>query len=375
MSAVAQRTARAAVLEEYGAAFEVREFPAPVADPGGLVVEIDVATVCGSDVHVWQGHMAGVLPITPPLILGHEMAGIVTEIGAGAEVDSVGQKLRVGDRVVWAHAPCGHCHECTVEREPVLCSTRYIGYLNDCSVPPHFTGTFAELGIVRPEAGRVRVPDAVESGWASAGSCALRTVVRALEIAGPIDFTDTVVVQGAGPLGLFATALLSLHQPRRLVVVGGPADRLELAREWGATDVVLVDPDGDPRERIDAVRAITGRGASVLFELAGAPGVVSEGVEMVARNGRYVLMGTLGGPPQPLPVATMVTRGIQMRGSMSGAIGDYHTAMTALDRYRDRFDWGRMLGAEYGLGQLADAMSAMRRMEQIKPLIRPALDR
>ncbi|GAB3568750.1 zinc-binding dehydrogenase [Amycolatopsis endophytica] len=364
-------TGRAAVMEDYGAEFTVREFPRPVAEPGGLVVEIDVATVCGSDVHAWQGHLAGVLPISPPLILGHEMTGRVVEIGAGADVDSAGQDLRVGDRVVWAHTPCGRCHECTVERQPVLCARRYIGYLNDCSVPPHFTGTFAEYGVVRPDAGRIRVPDTVESGWASAGSCALRTVVRALSVAGPVGPEDTVVVQGAGPLGLFATALLSLHDPRRLVVVGGPEDRLELAREWGATHTVPVDPDADPAGRVDEVLGITGRGASVAFELAGAPGVVTEGVRMMARNGRYVVMGTLGGPPQPVHVATLVSRGITLRGSMSGEIGDYHTAMGVLDRYRDRFAWDRLLGSTYGLEHLADAMSAMRRMDEIKPVIRP----
>ncbi|WP_134740884.1 zinc-binding dehydrogenase [Nocardioides sp. 503] len=364
-------TGRAAVMSEYGADFEVREFPTPTASAGQLVVEIETATVCGSDVHAWQGHLA--LPVDPPLILGHEMTGRIVEIGDGAEVDSVGQPLALGDRVVWAHVPCGHCHECTVERQPVLCSKRFIAYLTSCAVPPHFTGTFAEYGVVRAEAGRVRVPDAVESGWASAGSCALRTVVRAMSLAGPIDTTDTVVVQGAGPLGLFATAMASLHDPRKLVVVGGPEDRLELAREWGATDTVLVDPAGDPADRIEEVLRVTGRGASVAFELAGAPGAVSEGVAMMARNGRYVVMGTLGGDPQPINVATLVTRGITMVGSMSGEIGDYHVAMQLLERYRDRFDWSRMLGKTYGLHELADAMAAMRRMEEIKPVIDPRL--
>lgn len=362
-------TGRAAVMHDYKADFEIREYPRPVAAAGGLVVEIDVATVCGSDVHAWQGNLA--LPIDPPLILGHEMAGRIIEIGDGAEIDSVGQRLAVGDRVVWAHVPCGQCHECTVERTPVLCSKRYIAYLTSCAEAPHFTGTFAEYAIVRPEAGRVRVPDGVESAWASAGSCALRTVVKALSLAGPIDQDDTVVVQGAGPLGLFATAMLSLHEPRKLVVVGGPEDRLELAREWGATDTVLVDPAADPAERVAEVLRITGRGASVAFELAGAPGVMSEGVQMMARNSRYVMLGTLGGAPQPVSVSTIVTRGIQVIGSMSGEIGDYHTAMLFLDRYQDRFDWNRMFGKTYGLEDLAEAMASMRRMDEIKPIIRP----
>lgn len=362
-------TGRAAVMSDYKADFEIREYPRPVASPGGLVVEIDVATVCGSDVHAWQGNLA--LPVDPPLILGHEMAGRIIEIGAGAEVDSVGQRLEIGDRVVWSHVPCGHCHECTVLRQPVLCAKRYIAYLTSCAEAPHFTGTFAEYAIVRPEAGRVRVPDGVDSAWASAGSCALRTVVKALSLAGTIGPDDTVVVQGAGPLGLFATALLSIHEPRKLVVVGGPEDRLALAREWGATDTVLVDPAADPAGRVAEVLSITGRGASVMFELAGAPGVMTEGVQMMARGGRYVMLGTLGGQPQEISVSTLVTRGITVIGSMSGEIGDYHSAMQFLDRYQDRFDWNRMLGNTYGLDELADAMAAMRRMDEIKPVIRP----
>lgn len=360
---------RAAVMHDYKADFEIREYPRPAAAPGGLVVEIDVATVCGSDVHAWQGNLS--LPVDPPLILGHEMAGRIIEIGDGAEVDSVGQPLAVGDRVVWAHVPCGHCHECTVLRMPVLCAKRHIAYLTSCAQAPHFTGTFAEYAIVRPDAGRVRIPDGVESAWASAGSCALRTVVKALDLAGRIDRDDTVVVQGAGPLGLFATAMLSLHEPRRLVVVGGPSDRLQLARDWGATHTVLVDPDADPATRVAEVQRITGRGASVAFELAGAPGVMTEGVQMMARGGRYVMLGTLGGAPQEVSVSTIVTRGITVIGSMSGEIGDYHTAMQFLDRYQHRFDWNRMLGNTYGLENLAEAMAAMKRMDEIKPIIRP----
>jgi threonine dehydrogenase-like Zn-dependent dehydrogenase len=146
---------------------------------------------------------------------------------------------------------------------------------------------------------------------------------------------------------------------------------LELASQWGATDTVLVDPADDPQRRIDEVMAITGRGASVAFELAGVPGVVGEGVQMMARHSRYVLLGTLGGPPQPVNVSTIVTRGIEVIGSMSGAIGDYHRALLALDRYQDRFDWSRMLGSTYDLEHLADAMDAMVSMREIKPVIDP----
>lgn len=363
---------RAAVLADYNEPFVTREFPVPTAEPGGIVVKIDVATVCGSDVHVWLGHLKDSTPITPPLILGHEMVGVVESLGEGAEFDSLGGRIEIGDRIVWAHTPCGQCHECTIERQPQLCSHRYIAYLNDCSKPPYFTGSFAEYGYVVPRAGRLRVPDGVESNWAAAGSCSLRTVVKGAEVAGSIDFADSIVIQGAGPLGLFATALLSTHNPRQLIVVGGPDERLALSREWGATHTVSINEYPTAAGRIERVREITGGGADIAFEYAGAPGAVAEGIELVRRNGRYIVMGTLGGAPQSVDVAKIANRGIRVTGSMSGEIGNYQTALEFLDRFSGRFDWNRMFGASYGLDDLAEAMDAMVSMREIKPVIVPS---
>jgi L-iditol 2-dehydrogenase len=270
---MSEKSGRAAALTEYNADFEIQDVPVPDPEPGGLVVEIEVSTVCGSDVHAWEGLLAGVLPVQLPLILGHEMVGRIVAIGHGAEVDSVGAPLSIGDRVVWAHPPCRHCYECTITQEPTLCPNRRIGLLEDCSVPPHFTGTFAEYGYIRAESGRVKVPDALESRWASAASCALRTVVDAIEKAGRFDYVDSVVVQGAGPGGLVATAIFATHSPRHLIVVGDPEDRLELAREWGATHTVSVSEHPDAAARREAILSITGaRGPSVMLEASGARG-------------------------------------------------------------------------------------------------------
>src|SRR3954471_16259955 len=96
-------SALAAVFCGYNEPFTVQELPVPQPEPGALVVRVAAATVCGSDVHIWEGHLEGVLPIERPLGLGHEIVGEVAAIGAGAELDSVGRGLEIGDRVVWAH--------------------------------------------------------------------------------------------------------------------------------------------------------------------------------------------------------------------------------------------------------------------------------
>jgi L-iditol 2-dehydrogenase len=368
------RTGWAAVLDQLGEPMGLREYPVPEAAPGAIVVEIDVATVCGSDLHVWKGELGGTYSLPLPLILGHEMVGRIVDIGAGAERDSIGNELALGDRLVWANEPCRHCYTCTVEGELSLCPNRRIVSLTDCSVAPHFVGAFAQYGYIAPAQGRLRVPDEVESTWASAGSCALRTVVNTVEAAGRIDFTDSVVIQGSGPLGLFATALLSRLGPRHLVVVGAPDDRLQVAREWGATHTVSIEEAPDPGDRLQAIHEILGGlGANVVFELSGARGAASEGIEMLRPHGRYLISGTVGGGPQPLDISRITTRGLRVSGSMSGDIDAYAKAMEFLARHRDRFDWNLMIGKRYGLHEVGDAISAMRALEEIKPVIDPGL--
>jgi threonine dehydrogenase-like Zn-dependent dehydrogenase len=365
-------TGRAAVLAAHGEPLSVRELPVPDPAPGAILVRIDVATLCGSDVHIWQGELGASYQVPMPLVLGHEVVGIVDRLGDGAETDVLGQPLAVGDRIVWCNEPCRSCRTCTIDRQLTLCLNRKLVALKDCTQFPYFTGAFAEYGYISAGQDRVRVPDGVRSEWASAGSCALRTVINSVETAGRIDFMDSVVVQGAGPLGLFATALLSLHAPRHLIVVGGPDERLELATRWGATHVVSIDAHPDPEERREIIQELTGGGPSVAFELSGFPGVAAEGLAMMRPYGRYVISGSLGGPPQSIDVSRITTRGLRVLGSMSGEIDAYAKAMEFLDRHQDRFDWDALLGSRYGLDNVTGALEAMQRMDEIKPIFDPA---
>ncbi|CAB4930649.1 unannotated protein [freshwater metagenome] len=371
---MAPLTAVAAVLERFNEPLTLMEFEVPRAEPGALVVKIDAATVCGSDLHIWANHLGPTYTLPLPLVLGHEMVGEIVELGSGADLDSLGNSLRVGDRVVWANEACGHCYVCTIEREPRLCPARKFVGLTNAERPPHFVGAFAEYGYVFPGQQRLRVDEAVLSEWASAGSCALRTVINTVAAAGGIDFLDSVVIQGAGPLGLFSAAIVSTLNPKHLIVVGAPDDRLRVAEAWGATHTISIAEYPTAEARRDAIAAITGRGGpSVALEVSGAPGAVAEGVAMLRANGRYVLSGTLGGGPQPIDMSRVTTRGLHLTGSMSGDIDSYFKAMEFLGKFRDRFDWGLMLGNRYGLHQVTEALESMGSMREIKPVLDPRL--
>jgi threonine dehydrogenase-like Zn-dependent dehydrogenase len=180
------------------------------------------------------------------------------------------------------------------------------------------------------------------------------------------------LIQGAGPLGLFATALASIASPRQLIVVGAPAQRLTVARAWGATNVVSIE-ELDREARVQHVAELTdGEGPDVLLEMSGAPTAVAEGIEMAGRNARYVVVGTLGGPSQEIPVARIATRNLHITGSLSGDISAYHKALGFLSRFRDRFDWNLLFGAPYSLERASEALRNLRAVSDIKPVILPA---
>jgi threonine dehydrogenase-like Zn-dependent dehydrogenase len=365
-------TGRAAVVSAYGETLELRELPIPEPEPGALVVRIDRTTVCGSDVHIWQGMLAGVLPVELPLILGHEIVGEVVAIGAGAELDSVGRPVKLGSRVVWAHESCGQCRACTIDREPTLCATRRVGMLESCERPPYFTGGFSEFGYVWPRAGRLVVPDDVESTWAAAASCALRTVVNAFERVGRIAHTDTVVIQGAGPLGLFSTALAATQSPARLIVIGAPDTRLSVARAWGATDTVDLARASSPASRARAILDVTdGRGADVVFEVSGGAGAFAETLQIAAPGARCAIVGTVSGAPQEVTAHLITNRGLTIFGSFGGDIDAYWKALEFLRRHRKTFDWDLLFTRTYSLQDATEALERMSRFEEIKPIIDP----
>jgi D-arabinose 1-dehydrogenase-like Zn-dependent alcohol dehydrogenase len=368
------KTALASVLTEYGAPLQLQEVRVPTAEPGAVVVEVDVTSVCGSDVHLWRGAVASVLPFKPPLILGHEIVGKVVAIGPGADRDSLGQPLKLGDRVIWEHEACGACPMCTLERTPTLCPNRRVGMFSCVEVFPFSAGGFSQYSYVWPRAGRLRVPDGVSSKAAAAGSCALRTAVAAFEKLGPIDFMSRVTILGSGPLGLFATALASWHRPRHLVVVGAPNDRLQLARDWGATATVSIEDHPDPAKRAELIRDLTEGGPDVLLEMAGSQTAFAEGVDLAGRNARYVVVGSLGPAIQSIAPARIVGRGLRITGCLSGDIATYHRALEFLKLGQSDFNWEALFSDKvYDLAHATAALESLRKMTELKPVICPQL--
>jgi L-iditol 2-dehydrogenase len=365
-------TAQAAVVVAYNEELQIREYPLPQPAPGGLVAKVDCSTVCGTDVHAWEGVFAKLRPIELPITLGHEIAGTVAALGDGVTVDSAGEPLQVGDRIVWVPDSCGHCYACTVEKMENLCPNRRYGYFVNADNAPHFHAGFSEYTVVPPRSARFKIPDGVKSEWASASSCALRTVVNAFSRLGNVDFTHHVVIQGAGPLGLFATAIAATHNPKKIIVIGGPETRLAIARAWGADLTISISDHPNPADRLEAVKAATGgRGGDVVGEFSGGATAFAEGLGLAAPNGRYVVAGTVGGPDQTLTAHQITYKNLAIFGVASADASHYYKALQFVDANSDRFDWDLMLGSTYGLGDVTTALRRMQRFEEIKSVIVP----
>ncbi len=366
------KTCKAAVIAEYDKPIEVRDVRVPeILEPGAILAKIDMASICGTDIHLWGGEFKYVVE-SLPVIPGHEMAGTVVKLGEGVTRDSVGNPLEIGDRIIWEHGSCGECYHCRVTHQPGICSNRKYYMFSNCEKYPYLVGTFAEYCYVFPESGRVKIPDGVKSEWASAVSCALRSVTQGFDRLGRIEYTHTVAIQGAGPLGLFSTALARSAGAERIIVIGAPQARLEVAKAWGADHVISVEEIPDENHRVEAVRELTnGVGPDIVIEVSGGKTPFREGLEMIRLGGRYLVLGQLGSQQLEIATSLITRRHATIIGSWSADISHYWKGLQFVSNNKDKYDFDMMISNRYKLEDINEAMESMKAFKEIKPIIVP----
>lgn len=364
-------TTRAAVLVEYEKPLEVRELTIPDPEPMAAVVRVEASTMCGTDVHIWRGQYAAAGLSRLPLVPGHEIVGRIVALGSERQVDSLNRPLAEGDLVAWSYAWCGSCYWCTVARQPTACENARMYGWGPADQSPYITGGFSEYVYVMPRCGIVKVPEGLDPAVAASATCAFRTIVHGYEKIGRIDTHETVLVQGTGPVGLYALAYAIESGARQTVVIGAPKSRLDIARKWGA-DVVLDLEATDMPTRRDQVLEITdGRGADLVVECSGANVAVEEGMELVRRGGRYLIIGASEALPAAIRPTYFNLRQLTVAGTMSGDIQHYYRALSFLQDHQDRFSFGDLLGSRFSLEEVGGALAGMETMREIKPVIVP----
>jgi L-iditol 2-dehydrogenase len=365
-------TSRAAVLPDYGRPIEVWDIDVPKLEPGALLVEVEVCTMCGTDVHMAAGDFEDIGSSRVPLVMGHEIVGRVRALGEGRATDSLNRSLAVGDLIAWAYGWCDRCYWCTIAKQPTLCENQRMYGWGPANEHPYLTGGYAQFCYVMPICKTVKIPDGLEPRIAASATCAFRTMIHAYEEIGAIRSTDTVVIQGSGPVGLYGLAYAVQMGARQTVCIGAPDPRLAIARSWGA-DLVLDVTRTTVAERREAVREITdGRGADLIVECSGAAAAFEVGLDLVRVGGRYLVVGASEPRPSRVYATHFNTRQLTVVGTVSADVSHYYHALQFVADHGDRFDFAALLGNDYRLDQVNDALDAMHAAREPKPVIVPS---
>ena len=362
---------RAAVLAAFEKPLEAREYPTPeTIPPGGALVEVEMAGICGTDVHLWRGQ----LPIPLPVILGHETVGRIAALGEGLERDWTGRPLAAGDRVCWASSiVCGACYYCRIKRQPTRCLSRKAYGISYCAdEPPHLYGGYAEHILLRPGTAIFRLPDRLATEAVVGAGCALWTAIHGVERMG-IGWGDVVVVQGAGPVGVAAVAVAREAGASRIIVTGAPEHRLARARRFSAD--VTIDVDLVPiRDRKRAVLDSTpgGFGADVVIECVGHPAAVAEGLDYCRDGAKILVLGQYGDAgATPINPHHITRKQLQLYGSWGFEPRHVLAAIELLERSAARYPFGGTVTHRFGLDEANEALETTRQWASGKSVIVP----
>jgi threonine dehydrogenase-like Zn-dependent dehydrogenase len=359
----------AAVMPAPRVPVEIREFPEPSLPAGGALLRTALSEVCGTDVHLWHGRLSGV---PYPIIPGHVTTGTLDTVrGSITAVD--GAPLKEGDRVAFfdVHRTCGRCLACTVHRTPTRCPSRRVYGITDSATEGLFGG-WAQKVYLEPGVIVAKLPESVTFDAYIGGGCGLLTAVHILERA-QLRLGDTVLVQGAGAVGLSTAALARRSGAGRIIVIGAPEGRLELARAMGADAVIDLDRT-TMDERVGRVLELTGgAGADVVVEAAGSARAIEEGVRHARNGGAYVIAGhyTNVGDSTINAHEHINRKHLDIRGCWGSEVGHFLRALRALERYGSEVPWQRIGAATYGLEGLNDALAAAEAFKLPKALVDP----
>jgi L-iditol 2-dehydrogenase len=287
---------KALVLENYKE-FKVKEMPTPEPGAGEVRIRVEACGICGSDIHGFDGSSGR---RKPPIIMGHEAAGVVESVGDG--VDDVGAGLRVTFNPMIS---CGKCDYCR-RGETNLCDSRQVLGVSCDEFKRH--GAFAEFVTV-PARNLYSIPDAVSFEQA----CMTEPVTVATHAINrtPVRPGDVAVVVGTGMIGLLTVQALKVAGCKTVIAVDLSEEKLALAKELGAE--IAFNPS--KIDVVSAVRDLTkGQGADIAVEVVGATPTLRTAIEVTRRGGSVTLVGNLA-PTVEFAMQAVVTRELTLYGS------------------------------------------------------------
>jgi S-(hydroxymethyl)glutathione dehydrogenase / alcohol dehydrogenase len=360
---------KAAVCYELGKPLVVEDVVLDPPKAGEVQVRIGAVAICHSDVHLVRGDWAGWSSTPPPVVAGHEGAGVVSEVGAGVT------RVRVGDRVVVSLLrTCGGCVPCLTGAAylceghfPLMTERR----LRTRTGQPLNAGIrvagFAEAVVV-DQSQLVPVPDDVGLDRACLLACGVITGVGAVLNTAALTPGSSAVVIGAGGVGVNAIQGAALAGAAPIVAVDVVPGKLPLAKRFGATHAI----DGHHGDVVGLVRELTaGRGADYVFVTVGSPAAVGQALSLTRRGGTVVLVGMpAAGATAPIPIGDFAGNGLRLLGSNMGSTRLGVDVPRLVARYREgRLRLDELITARYPLERINEAITAMEGGEALRNVI------
>jgi D-arabinose 1-dehydrogenase-like Zn-dependent alcohol dehydrogenase len=335
---------KAAVLHALHEPLEIADVAEPTPGPDDLVVQVEAEGICRTDWHVWNGDWGWVgLTPTLPLVMGHELGGTVTAVGADV------RKFKVGDRVtVPFHESCGRCSYCVTGRGNLCDAMQFLGLTHD--------GGYAERArIVNADFNCVLLPDDVDALTAAAIGCRYMTAYHAVVRQGALRPGHWVAVHGSGGVGLSAVQIAS-SLGGQVIAVDLDQAKLDRALEEGAVATI----NAGTQDVAAAIRDLTGGGADLSIGALGVSSLVQNAVMCLRKGGRLAQVGLTSQAEQgmvSLPIDHIIENEIEIVGSVGNPQSDYPALLNLVQRRVLRPS--SIVGSTVALEDVSEVISSM----------------
>jgi alcohol dehydrogenase len=339
------------VFSKSGIPMKAQEFPFPELNESELLVRIKYATICGSDLHTFQGFRK-----TPvPTILGHEIIGEVEALPPeGFLKDYYGNDLEVGDAITWSiAASCGDCHYCKIGISQKCSYLFKYGHEQITENHP-LSGGYAEYCHLAKGTTIVKIADDIPYEVIGPANCATATTAAAFRKGGYCA-GKVVIIQGTGMLGLTACAMARYLDADEVIALDIDENRLNMAREMGATKALLLD--NNPEIIINEVLQITnGYKGDLIIEMSGFTESIELGFNLLGIGGHYVFVGSVFTQPAvEISAETTVRSLFNIHGQHNYTAQDLAMAIKFLSENYKTYPFESLISSEYSLREVNEA--------------------
>jgi len=350
---------------------EIKEFELPEVEKGQVLLKVIKSNICGSDIHMWEGKH-----IFKNHVLGHEMVGRVLQLGEGVTTDYAGQAVKPGDRICPVYyLTCQKCKACR-DGNFNVCTHGSDFQGQHADIYPHFTGTFSTHYVIQPNQYFYKVPDNIPDDVVAGANCGISEMYYALDQI-HLSPNDIVVVQGAGGLGLFTSAI-SDSKGAQVIVIDSVDARLEQAKKFGAKYTVNMKEFGTKEARLEQILHLTGgREPDVVVDVTGYPPAFDEAIRMIRIGGTILEIGCVSIDEDQCTTIVpglIVRKCLTIRGILRYQPWYLYKTLQWLSVFYDHYDFEHLTDKFYSLEEGQEALTRASNKEVARAIIQPNQD-